>query len=55
VLTVLLNAVRLSARVRASRGMGAIAPSKVPKLIKKRDGNEPVKVFKQGGKAKKAK
>ena len=29
--------------------MGAIAPSKVPKLIKKRDGNEPVKVFKQGG------
>jgi len=33
--------------------MGAIAPSKVPKLIKKRDGNEPVKVFKQGGKVKK--
>jgi uncharacterized membrane protein YebE (DUF533 family) len=33
--------------------MGAIAPSKVPKLIKKRDGNEPVKVFKQGGKIKK--
>ena len=29
--------------------MGAIAPSKVPKLIKKRDGDEPVKVFKQGG------
>ena len=55
VLTVLLNAVRPSARVRASRGMGAIAPSKVPKLIKKRDGNEPVKVFKQGGKVKKAK
>ena len=55
VLTVLLNAVRLSARMRASRGMGAIAPSKVPKLIKKRDGNEPVKVFKQGGKVKKAK
>jgi len=33
--------------------MGAIAPSKVPKLIKKRDGNEPVKVFKEGGKVKK--
>jgi len=33
--------------------MGAIAPSKVPKLIKKRDGNEPVKVFKQGGAVKK--
>jgi hypothetical protein len=33
--------------------MGDIAPSKVPKLIKKRDGNEPVKVFKQGGKVKK--
>ena len=32
--------------------MGAIAPSKVPKLIKKRDGNEPVKVFKQGGETK---
>ena len=49
-LTVLLNAVRPAARMRPSRGMGAIAPSKVPKLIKKRDGNEPVKVFKQGGK-----
>ena len=39
--------------MRPSRGMGAIAPSKVPKLIKKRDGNEPVKVFKQGGEVKK--
>ena len=39
--------------MRPSRGMGAIAPSKVPRLIKKRDGNEPVKVFKQGGKVKK--
>ena len=38
--------------MRASRGMGVIAPSKVPKLIKKRDGNEPVKVFKQGGETK---
>jgi len=41
--------------MRTSRGMGAIAPSKVPKLIKKRDGNEPVKVFKQGGRVKKLK
>jgi len=52
--TVLLNAARPSASVRTSRGMGAIAPSKVPKLIKKRDGNEPVKVFKQGGKVNEA-
>ena len=51
-LMALLNAVRPAASVRASRGMGAIAPSKVPKLIKKRDGNEPVKVFKQGGETK---
>ena len=51
----MLNAARLAADMRPSRGMGAIAPSKVPKLIKKRDGNEPVKVFKQGGKVKKAK
>jgi hypothetical protein len=29
--------------------MGAIAPSKVPKLIKKRDGDEPVKLYKKGG------
>jgi hypothetical protein len=41
--------------MRPSRGMGAIAPSKVPKLIKKRDGNEPVKVFKQGGKVRRFK
>jgi len=33
--------------------MGIISSAKVPKLIKKRDGNEPVKVFKQGGKIKK--
>ena len=39
--------------MRASRGMGIISSAKVPKLIKKRDGNEPVKVFKQGGKVKK--
>jgi len=54
VLTGLLNAVRPAAKMRPSRGMGAIAPSKVPKLIKKRDGNEPVKVFKQGGKVNEA-
>ena len=40
--------------MRPSRGMGVIAPSKVPKLIKKRDGDEPVKVFKQGGKVNEA-
>jgi hypothetical protein len=34
----------------ASRGMGVIAPSKRPKkTIKKRDGNEPVKLYKAGG------
>ena len=37
-----------------SRGMGAIAPSKIPKTIKKRDGNEPVEVFKEGGKVNEA-
>jgi hypothetical protein len=34
-----------------SRGMGAISPAKI-KTIKKRDGNEPVKVYKEGGVAK---
>ncbi len=34
-----------------SRGMGAINPKKV-RAIKKRDGNEPVKMFKQGGASK---
>lgn len=33
----------------ASRGMGAIASSKQPRTIIKRDGNEPVKLFKEGG------
>lgn len=33
----------------ASRGMGAIKQSKVPKIVKKRDGNEPVEIFKEGG------
>jgi hypothetical protein len=32
----------------ASRGMGDINPAKIRK-IKKRDGNEPVKVYKKGG------
>lgn len=32
-----------------SRGMGAIKKSKVPKIVKKRDGNEPVEIFKEGG------
>ena len=32
----------------ASRGMGDINPAKIRK-IKKRDGNEPVKVYKDGG------
>ena len=38
--------------MKASRGMGAIAPSKVPKVrtTKKKDGNLPVKLFKHGGK-----
>ena len=34
--------------MRASRGMGDINPAKL-KTIKKRDGNEPVKVYKKGG------
>jgi len=32
--------------------MGAIAPSKIPRETKKRDGNEPVKLYAKGGKAK---
>jgi len=32
----------------ASRGMGAVNPAKIRK-IKKRDGNEPVTVYKKGG------
>lgn len=35
-----------------SRGMGAIAPSKKPRTVKKRDGNEPVKLYRKGGKVK---
>jgi len=37
--------------MRPSRGMGAIAPSKMPRArtVKKRDGDEPVKLYKKGG------
>jgi hypothetical protein len=40
-----------------SRGMGALAPSKMPqkRFVKKRDGNEPVAILKKGGKVKKGK
>ena len=36
----------------ASRGMGAVNPSKMskPKVIKKRDGDYPVDVYAEGGK-----
>ena len=36
----------------ASRGMGAVSASKMPKpkVIKKRDGNYPVDVYAEGGK-----
>lgn len=36
--------------MRPSRGMGAIAPSKLPRTTKKRDGDEPVGLYKKGGK-----
>jgi len=37
--------------MRLSRGMGAIAPSKMPKVRKvvRRDGPEPTKLYKKGG------
>lgn len=35
--------------MRPSRGMGAIAPQKMPKFTKKRDGNEPVALYAKGG------
>ena len=37
--------------MKASRGMGAIAPSKVPKVrtTKKKDGNLPVSLYAKGG------
>ena len=34
----------------ASRGMGAVNPAKI-RSIKKRDGDESVKLYKEGGKA----
>jgi len=41
--------------MRPSRGMGDIAPSKVPKArtIKKKDGDLPVSLYAAGGQAKK--
>lgn len=36
--------------MRPSRGMGDINPAKIRK-IKKRDGNEPVTLYKKGGRA----
>ena len=35
--------------MRPSRGMGCISPAKQPRTIKKRDGDEPVKLYKEGG------
>ena len=37
--------------MRPCRGMGAVNPSKMPKarVVKKRDGNLPVDVYKRGG------
>lgn len=36
--------------MRPSRGMGCINPAKQPRTIQKRDGDEPVKLYKEGGK-----
>lgn len=54
-LMVVLNVVKHVVRwcnMRASRGMGAIAPSKMPKkkVIKRKDDPEDVEMFKKGGK-----
>jgi len=35
--------------MRASRGMGAIAPNKQPKSVIKKDGKEPVDLYAKGG------
>ena len=42
--------------MRASRGMGAINPSKMPKarVVKKRDGDYPVDMYAEGGKVNEA-
>ena len=37
-----------------SRGMGAVNPKKMPRTTKKRDGNEPVGLYKEGGKVNEA-
>ena len=37
--------------MRLSRGMGAISPAKI-RAIKKKDGDEPVKLYSKGGEAK---
>ena len=36
--------------MRPARGMGAIAPSKRPKEVVRRDGPEPTKLYADGGK-----
>jgi hypothetical protein len=38
--------------MRPSRGLGAIAPSKRPKEVVRRDGPEPTKLYAAGGEAK---
>jgi len=35
--------------MRPARGMGCINPAKQPRTIKKRDGDEPVSLYKRGG------
>lgn len=35
--------------MKASRGMGAIAPSKIPKKIKRKDKPDVVDVYRRGG------
>ena len=39
--------------MRPSRGMGDMNPAKLPRVIKKRDGNLPVSVYAKGGSVKK--
>ena len=35
--------------MRSSRGMGIVSPAKLPRTVKKRDGNQPVELYKDGG------
>lgn len=35
--------------MRASRGMGAINPDKMPRKIKRKDADQPVELFAKGG------